>query len=438
MTGEHEKELRTINTSLSALGNCIAALGETSAASSSPPSSSSSSSTRPRHIPFRDSPLTRLLQDSLGGSTHTIVLATVASGGGAADGGAAASAEETARTLQFADRAKRVMARVRVHEEVSDGVLLQRARLEIEKLKAELTQSMQGEQQLLQKLQTTAQEPAAAGGGKHPGLLRRLSEAVSAKLSPTKGAQSPSLSQRAGDNAVEPEARGRGSPAGATPSALANPAVASLAGGGKSSSRRSAITAAPYDDTEAGTGGFVGSGGGDSGAGGSGGGGRDGDAEWRRRARQDQSGDSPSVSGGPGQLSPARLPDPDDTPRKVEIREALRQVTEERDSALQQVVRERDRGVLGAQEMLQEQLRLQQQLYKEQRAEQELVQQQIREQQRALQQSMLQMQQQFQMQQGLVAPPIADPVRVPERVPEPLPDQDAAGGGGGWRLRKSA
>lgn len=55
------KEAAKINLSLSALGNVISALvdGKT------------------QHIPYRDSKLTRLLQDSLGGNTKTIMIAAV-------------------------------------------------------------------------------------------------------------------------------------------------------------------------------------------------------------------------------------------------------------------------------------------------------------------------------------------------------------------------
>lgn len=50
------------------------------------------------HIPFRDSKLTHLLQDSLGGNCKTVIITTVSPAAGAAD--------ETASTLQFAARAK--------------------------------------------------------------------------------------------------------------------------------------------------------------------------------------------------------------------------------------------------------------------------------------------------------------------------------------------
>jgi Kinesin motor domain len=58
-TGNRMKEGQKINLSLSALGNVISSLVEG----------------RSQHIPYRDSKLTRLLQDSLGGNTKTVMLA---------------------------------------------------------------------------------------------------------------------------------------------------------------------------------------------------------------------------------------------------------------------------------------------------------------------------------------------------------------------------
>lgn len=56
-----QKEMLNINASLHVLGNCVAALIEPNR----------------KHIPFRDSVLTRLLQDSLRGNGRTILIATV-------------------------------------------------------------------------------------------------------------------------------------------------------------------------------------------------------------------------------------------------------------------------------------------------------------------------------------------------------------------------
>lgn len=80
----HFKELRSINQSLSTLGNVVSALSEKGRT----------------HIPYRDSKLTRLLQDSLGGNTKTTIIACV--------NPSAEQTLETINTLQFADRAKKV------------------------------------------------------------------------------------------------------------------------------------------------------------------------------------------------------------------------------------------------------------------------------------------------------------------------------------------
>ena len=80
----HFKELRSINQSLSTLGNVVSALSEKGRT----------------HVPYRDSKLTRLLQDSLGGNTRTTIIACV--------NPTAGQVHETINTLQFADRAKKV------------------------------------------------------------------------------------------------------------------------------------------------------------------------------------------------------------------------------------------------------------------------------------------------------------------------------------------
>ena len=93
------RELTAINSSLSALGNCIAALADR----------------RRKHVPFRDSALTRLLQDSLGGNCRTLVLATVSP--------QLANLEETASTIAFATRATAVTARLRPNQVYTHYIL---------------------------------------------------------------------------------------------------------------------------------------------------------------------------------------------------------------------------------------------------------------------------------------------------------------------------
>nr|AAB26487.1 Klp=kinesin-like protein {clone XKlp3} [Xenopus laevis, oocytes, Peptide Partial, 332 aa] [Xenopus laevis] len=80
--GERLKEATKINLSLSALGNVISALVDG----------------RSTHIPYRDSKLTRLLQDSLGGNAKTVMVANI--------GPASYNVEETLTTLRYSNRAK--------------------------------------------------------------------------------------------------------------------------------------------------------------------------------------------------------------------------------------------------------------------------------------------------------------------------------------------
>merc|ERR1719382_1925538 len=72
---------------LLSLGNVISALGEENRGANS-------------HIPYRDSKLTRLLQDSLGGNSHTLMIACVSP--------ADTNVEETVSTLRYADRARKI------------------------------------------------------------------------------------------------------------------------------------------------------------------------------------------------------------------------------------------------------------------------------------------------------------------------------------------
>ena len=61
------------------------------------------------HIPYRDSKLTRLLQDSLGGNAKTVMIANI--------GPAAWSYEETLSTLRYAQRAHNIRNQPRVNED---------------------------------------------------------------------------------------------------------------------------------------------------------------------------------------------------------------------------------------------------------------------------------------------------------------------------------
>ncbi|XP_030183001.1 kinesin-like protein KIF17 isoform X1 [Lynx canadensis] len=116
-TGERLKEATKINLSLSALGNVISALVDG----------------RCKHIPYRDSKLTRLLQDSLGGNTKTLMVACLSP----ADN----NYDETLSTLRYANRAKNIRNKPRINEDPKDA-LLREYQQEIKKLKAILAQQM--------------------------------------------------------------------------------------------------------------------------------------------------------------------------------------------------------------------------------------------------------------------------------------------------------
>ena len=114
-TGERLKEATKINLSLSALGNVISALVDA----------------KSTHIPYRDSKLTRLLQDSLGGNSKTVMVANI--------GPASYNYDETLSTLRYASRAKQIKNKPKINEDPKDA-LLREYQEEIARLKAHLVE----------------------------------------------------------------------------------------------------------------------------------------------------------------------------------------------------------------------------------------------------------------------------------------------------------
>ena len=110
---ERQREAGNINQSLLTLGRVINALVDKSL-----------------HIPYRDSNLTRLLRDSLGGSTKTLMIATISSG--------ECSQEETFKTLDYAKRAKSIKNKPEVNQRISKTDLVKDLHGEIKRLKEEL------------------------------------------------------------------------------------------------------------------------------------------------------------------------------------------------------------------------------------------------------------------------------------------------------------
>ncbi|PNS21900.1 hypothetical protein CAC42_498 [Sphaceloma murrayae] len=111
-------EAGLINKSLLTLGRVINALVEKST-----------------HIPYRESKLTRLLQDSLGGRTKTCIIATLSP--------AKSNLEETISTLDYAFRAKNIKNKPQANAMVSKKTMLKEFTAEIEKLKGELMATRQ-------------------------------------------------------------------------------------------------------------------------------------------------------------------------------------------------------------------------------------------------------------------------------------------------------
>uniref|UniRef100_A0A8C9HGT6 Kinesin family member 21A n=1 Tax=Piliocolobus tephrosceles TaxID=591936 RepID=A0A8C9HGT6_9PRIM len=108
-TGERAKEGISINCGLLALGNVISALGD--------------KSKRATHVPYRDSKLTRLLQDSLGGNSQTIMIACVSPSD--------RDFMETLNTLKYANRARNIKNKVMINQD--------RASQQINALRSEIT-----------------------------------------------------------------------------------------------------------------------------------------------------------------------------------------------------------------------------------------------------------------------------------------------------------
>lgn len=120
-TGERAREGISINCGLLALGNVISALGD--------------KSKKVSHIPYRDSKLTRLLQDSLGGNSQTVMIACVSPSD--------RDFMETLNTLKYANRARNIKNKVQINQDQSSRTIAS-LRREIAALQLELLEYKQG------------------------------------------------------------------------------------------------------------------------------------------------------------------------------------------------------------------------------------------------------------------------------------------------------
>ncbi|EEY57553.1 kinesin-like protein [Phytophthora infestans T30-4] len=137
-TGDRLKEGAAINKSLSALGNVINMLA-------------SSDKTRKgkAHIPYRDSKLTRLLQESLGGNSLTVMIAAISP--------ADYNFEESLGTLVYANRAKSIKNATKKNEDINEKIIRE-LREEIEKLRqmvARPTSASSGNPEMMGQMEET-------------------------------------------------------------------------------------------------------------------------------------------------------------------------------------------------------------------------------------------------------------------------------------------
>ncbi|CRL00444.1 CLUMA_CG013706, isoform A [Clunio marinus] len=124
-TGERAREGISINCGLLALGNVISALGDVTK--------------KALHVPYRDSKLTRLLQDSLGGNSQTVMLACISPSD--------RDFMETLNTLKYANRARNIKNRVQINQDQSSRTISQ-LRREIAALQLEILEYKQGKRSI--------------------------------------------------------------------------------------------------------------------------------------------------------------------------------------------------------------------------------------------------------------------------------------------------
>ncbi|CAF4352044.1 unnamed protein product, partial [Adineta steineri] len=103
----------SINSGLLVLGNVISILGDPMK--------------KAAHVPYRDSKLTRLLQDSLGGNSRTLMIACISP--------VDRDFSETKSTLNYAQRARNIRNRVKVNQDKHSRQIIQ-LQMEIERLRA--------------------------------------------------------------------------------------------------------------------------------------------------------------------------------------------------------------------------------------------------------------------------------------------------------------
>ena len=133
--GDRLKEATKINQSLSTLGDVIRALSEQPQATAARAADDGSSSSSGRgFVPYRNSALTWILKDSLGGNSKTAMLATISP--------ISASFAESMNTLRYVERAKLIVNKVVVNDDNSNDPYIRHLQRQVAGYKAKLTAAL--------------------------------------------------------------------------------------------------------------------------------------------------------------------------------------------------------------------------------------------------------------------------------------------------------
>ncbi|XP_053313782.1 kinesin-like protein KIF21B isoform X2 [Spea bombifrons] len=188
-TGERAREGISINCGLLALGNVISALGD--------------QSKKILHVPYRDSKLTRLLQDSLGGNSQTMMIACVSPSD--------RDFMETLNTLKYANRARNIKNRVTANQEQSVQQV-QALRAELARLRLELQEYKSGHRVPGSDALSDMCEELSMLRSENSSLRLRVTalqeaiKAINARVTRMAGQEAARLLQRAGESNEEIQA----------------------------------------------------------------------------------------------------------------------------------------------------------------------------------------------------------------------------------------
>ncbi|TNN17237.1 Kinesin-like protein [Schistosoma japonicum] len=163
-TGKRLQEANKINLSLTTLGNVISALVDG----------------KSTHIPYRNSKLTRLLQDSLGGNSKTAMIANISP--------ADYNCDESLSTLRYASRAKNIKNKAKINEDPKDAMLRQFQK-EIERLRKQLEEGGIASDPINPEEQVSDGCDDDENGGNDPDKKLKESKGKTVKLSKQKMAE---------------------------------------------------------------------------------------------------------------------------------------------------------------------------------------------------------------------------------------------------------